>query len=272
MKNIVRYIICSFFLVSSFSCEKVVDIDLEQGEPKLVIDAIIRWQKGTTGAEQIIKLSLTNDFYTSDVLPASGATVTITDSANQVYQFIEVPNTENYICTNFVPEVGEEYTLEVQYEGQIYTSTNALLASPSITHVTQEIIDVFGEEIIQIRFFFQDDVTTIDYYLMGVINPNKQIPEFGRLDDKYSQGQELFGFYGSSETEPGITLLLSVQEVNKGFYDYMTKLIATTDTGNPFATPPATLRGNILNETNDDAYPLGYFHLAEIDVVEYVVE
>ncbi len=265
----ILFIFTSFFI----SCEKVVDIDLNETEPHLVVDAVIRWQKGTTGNEQLIKVSLTNDFYTSDILAASGAQVTITNSANQVFTFEQEGTSENYICTDFIPEINESYTLKVFYNGEVYTATNTLLATPSISHIEQDILDSFGEDIIRVKFFFQDDATTTDYYLLGVLNPNKQIPEFGILDDEYSQGQELFGYYASSETESGITLWLSVQNITTGYYDYMNKLlpIAASDS-NPFATTPGTLRGNIINESNFDNFAYGYFHLAEIDAIEYVVE
>ncbi|MEZ4854167.1 DUF4249 family protein [Flavobacterium sp.] len=272
MKNI-KYLILFLLAFLGFSCEKVVDVALDEAEPRLVIDAVIRWQKGTLGNEQLIKLSLTNDFYSSTVLPASGAVVTITNSTNEVFEFTQQGTTENYICTNFIPTINETYVLEVLYKNEVYTATNTLLATPSIVNIEQNTIDTFGDETIQIKYFFQDNATTTDYYLMGVINPNKQVPEFGILDDEFSQGQQLFGYYASSETEPGITLLLSVQSMSYGFYDYMNKLvpIASSDS-NPFATPTGTLRGNIINQTNTDNFALGYFHLAEIDAVEYLVE
>ena len=52
-----------FFLTTTFiftSCEEVVNIDLDNAAPKLVIDAIIKWEKGTTGEIQNIQLSLRN--------------------------------------------------------------------------------------------------------------------------------------------------------------------------------------------------------------------
>lgn len=273
MKTVIIKSILFFLTFSFFSCEKVIDVPLDEAEPRLVIDAVIRWQKGTVGNEQVIKLSLTNSFYSSEITPASNAIVTITDSNNQVFLFTQVPNTENYVCLNFIPAISETYTLEVQYEGEIYTSTNTLIATPSITHVEQDVIDTFGEDVIRIKFFYQDDAATNDYYLVGVVNPNKQVPEFGILDDEFSQGQELFGYYASSETESGSDLILSLQSMNYQFYDYMNKLlpIASSD-GNPFATPTGTLRGNIVNETNFDNYALGYFHLAETDIITYTVE
>lgn len=273
MKTVFIKTILFILTFSIISCEKVIDVPLDNSEPRLVIDAVIRWQKGTVGNEQVIKLSLTNNFYSNEIIPASNAIVTITDSNGVEYLFNQILNTEDYVCLNFNPVVNETYTLVVQYEGEIYTSTNTLLATPSITHVEQDIIDTFGEDIIQIKFFYQDDASTTDYYLAGVINPNKQVPEFGILDDEFSQGQELFGYYASSETESGSDLILSIQSMNYQFYDYMNKLlpIASSD-GNPFATPTGTLRGNIVNETNFDNYALGYFHLAETDIITYTVE
>ena len=58
MKKI-KIIVAFIGLILISSCEKVVDIDLNTMEPKLVIDAAIKWQKGTVGNIQTIKLSTT---------------------------------------------------------------------------------------------------------------------------------------------------------------------------------------------------------------------
>lgn len=274
MKKIYLYILLLSTTLFT-SCEEVVNVDLSNAEPKLVIEAIIKWEKGTTGENQTIKLSLTNDFYTNDVLPANGAIVTVTNSADVVFDFVQVPNTENYVCNNFQPVIGETYRLEILYDGEIYTASNTLFPTPDILNVTQEAVDgISGEDEIQIKYFYQDNGAEENYYLLRVKNPNKQIPEFGAVSDEFFQGNLMFGFYGSSETEPGITLDLSVQGISRGYHDYMNKLIsiAGSGSGNPFATPPATVRGNITNTTNSNNFPLGYFHLSEIDTVNYLVQ
>ncbi|UGS22841.1 DUF4249 domain-containing protein [Flavobacterium channae] len=275
MKNLSIYILLFVTSLFTISCEEVVDVNLNNSEPKLVIEAVIKWQKGTTGENQTIKLSLTNDFYTNDVLPANDAVVTITNSANVVFNFVQVPNTEDYACDNFQPVIGETYHLEVLYEGELYTATDVLYATPDIINVEQETVTGFGgDDQIQVKYFYQDNGAEENYYLLQVKNPNKQIPEFGVISDEFFQGNVMFGFYGSTETEPGITLDLSVQGVSKGYYNYMNKLItiAGSGSGNPFATPPATVRGNISNTTNNPNYPLGYFALGEVSTVEYLVQ
>lgn len=275
MKKLIIYFVLFFTSVLFSSCEDVIDVDLNNAEPKLVIDGIIKWQKGTTGAEQVIKLSLTNDFFTNDILAANGASVTITNSLNETFIFLEDGVTGNYICNNFNPVIGETYSLVVVYNGELYSATNTFVSGPPILNVQQEIAQGFGgEDEIEVKYFFQDNGSEDNYYLLGVKNPNKQIPEFGVVSDEFFQGNLMFGFYGSSETESGITLKLSVQGITFGYYNYMNILttIAGSGTGNPFATPPATLRGNIINQTNSDNFPLGYFHLSEIDEIDYLVQ
>lgn len=276
MKKIFFFITLFFSTTLFTNCEKVVDIDLNNAEPKLVIDAIIKWEKGTTGENQTIKLSLTNDFYTNEILPATGAVVKVLNSAGTEFNFIEAaPNSGEYVCTNFLPIINETYALAIQYDGQIYTASSKLYATPEISNITQETVQgISGEDEIEIKYFYQDNGAEDNFYLLGVLNPNKQIPEFGVVSDEFFQGNIMFGFYGSSETEPGIILELSVQGISIGYYNYMNKLItiAGTGTGNPFATPPATIRGNIVNESNTNDFPLGYFFLSEIDTVDYLVQ
>ena len=99
MKNIIYLLAIVFFA----SCETKVDIPLDTANPKLVIDANILWQKGTSGNTQKIKLTTTTDYYSSTIPVVSGATVTVTNSANTVFVFTETPNTGEYVCTNFEP-------------------------------------------------------------------------------------------------------------------------------------------------------------------------
>jgi hypothetical protein len=42
--------------------------------------------------------------------------------------------------------------------------------------------------------------------------------------------------------------------------------------GGPFETQPATVRGNCINQTNQDNFPFGYFRLSEVDEVIYTIQ
>jgi Domain of unknown function (DUF4249) len=274
MKKYSIYSFLIFISLFSASCEDVVDIPLQIAEPKLVIDANIKWQKGTTGENQTIKLSLTNDFYTNEIEIASGATVTVRDSDNIVFNFIQIPGTADYVCNNFTPVINKEYTLSVLYEGQSYTATNKLLATPPIEFVEQKTVPgIDGKDEIQLRFFFQDNKDENNFYLVSAFNPKNKSPEYGVISDEFFQGNLMFGFY-ASDVEKGKTIKLGVRGITNSYFNYMNKLIAisSTNSGNPFATPPATIRGNISNKTDIENYPLGYFSLSEIDIRDYLVQ
>ena len=59
------------FIYPLFSCEDVIDVDLNESEPRLVIEASINWFKGTQGNEQSIKLSLSAPFFEENVPPGN---------------------------------------------------------------------------------------------------------------------------------------------------------------------------------------------------------
>ena len=60
---------------------------------------------------------------------------------------------------------------------------------------------------------------------------------------------------------------------SKRYYQFMFLLLSQTadGAGGPFSTTPATVRGNMVNKSNEDNYPFGFFRLSETDTVEYIV-
>ncbi|MEO8235920.1 MAG: DUF4249 domain-containing protein [Flavobacterium sp.] len=275
MKNLSKYLFIIITTLLLTSCENPVDVSLDTAEPKLVIDAVIKWQKGTSGNEQKVKLTTTTDFYTNIIPVVSGATVYITNSTNTVFNFIETPNTGEYICNNFVPVVNENYTLTVINNGQTYKATDKLLATPNINNISQvSVPGVGGADLIQVKFFYQDNGLEDNFYLIGFKNSTKAFTEFGVIKDRFFQGNLMFGFYTDDKLKAGDQLDIYLQGISERYNNYMEKLlnIAATDGGNPFATPPATLRGNIINQSNEANFPLGYFSLGEIDTDVYIVQ
>jgi len=268
-----KKILSLLVLISLVSCEDVVDVNLDTAAPRLVIDANILWQKGTSGNEQVIKLSTTSDYFSNVIPPVLGATVFVTNSSATVFNFIDVQNNGQYVCTNFIPVINETYTLTVQVNGITYIATDKLLATPSIENVQQTTVQGVIGDIIQVKFFFQDNGSEDNDYLVTVQKEPEVIPELGVIEDRFFQGNQMFGFYSDEELEVGNNLQFKLQGITRRYYNYMSKLINITSSGgNPFATPPATLRGNIINQNNDNDYPFGYFHLSEIDTRDYTVQ
>ncbi len=273
---IITIIIASF---TAISCEEVVDVDLETAAPKLVIDASIKWEKGTTGNVQKIKLTTTTDFYSNTIPPATGAIVTVTDtslSTPVTYQFIENTVTGEYFCTNFEPIINNNYALTVIYKGQTYTSTSKLMPTPVIVKTEQSLKPGFGgEDFYEIKFYFQDNGAENNFYLVGAKNNNIVYPEYGVLSDEFFQGNLMFAIYQNEDLKKGDVIEYSVQGITEKYNNFMDKILTASGVeGNgPFAVPTASaIRGNIVNTTNSNDYPLGYFHLSEIDSDSYTIQ
>jgi hypothetical protein len=278
MKNIKLFITILITSLSVISCEEVIDVKLETAAPKLVIDASIKWQKGTTGSLQKIKLTTTTDFYSSTIPVATGAVVAVTNTTLNTpvtYQFIEDGQTGEYICANFSPIINNDYALTVIYKGQTYTSSSKFMSTPVIEKTEQITKPGFeGKDIYEIKFYFQDNGAENNFYLVGAKNSNIVYPEYGVLTDEFTQGNMMFAIYQDEDLKKGDKVEYSLQGITQKYSNYMAKLlnIASTGGGNPFSTPPATLRGNIVNTTNPDDFPYGYFHLSEIDSGSYTIE
>lgn len=273
VKNLLKIVSLFIISVAFFSCEDVVDIDLSTAPAKLVIDASIKWQKGTAGNEQTIKLTTTTDFYSSTIPTVSGATVFITDGNGIQFDFIETPGTGNYVCTNFNPEIRQTYTLTVIHNSQVYTATESLIEVPTIDYVEQTENGGFTGDQIEVKFFYQDIPNQDNFYLIMFNSSNVSLPIFDVVNDSFFQNNQMFG-YLANELEKDDIILFTLQGISESYYNYMNILlgIAGTNGGSPFQTPPATVRGNIVNQTNTNNFALGFFRLSETDTISYTVQ
>src|SRR5690606_24731150 len=122
--------------------------------------------KGTSGNEQIVKLFKTTDYYNTTFPRVSGATIYVTNSLGDVFDFTEDPGSGEYKCTNFVPVLHETYVLNVVYDGESYTATEKLFSVPDIeANIEQTIENDFGDDIIKIKFYYQDDGSEENYHM-----------------------------------------------------------------------------------------------------------
>ena len=87
MKNIIFKITAVIVLITTVSCQDVVEVDLETSKERLVIEALIQWEKGTVGSEQTIKLTKTASFYKNEIVYAVGANVKVTNASNYYVSF-----------------------------------------------------------------------------------------------------------------------------------------------------------------------------------------
>lgn len=273
MKNI-QYILMLLLALFFTSCEEVVDVDLNTAAPRLVIDASINWYKGTPGNEQKIKLTTTTGYYDTVIPVVSGAQVFITNSTNDVFTFIENPDTGEYLCTGFVPVINQTYLLTVISEGQTYTAEETLKATPTIKdNISQNNEGGFSGTDIELKFFFDDNGAENNSYLTKTTASIHPFPDYDVFDDEFFQGNEMMGIYIDEYLKAGDQMQFTIYGVSERYKNYMDILLnASEGDGGPFQTTPSNVRGNIINQTNMDNFALGYFRLSEADTKAYTIQ
>ena len=266
-----------FILLTSFlnsSCEDVIDVDLNTAPPKLVVTASINWKKGTSGKQQKVILTTTTGFYSSEIPRVSQAIVTVKNSSNVVFNFVESTVKGEYVCNNFVPILNEKYTLTIVSKGTTYTATETLKPVPSITEIIQNDKGGFTGDQLEIKTFYMDPVNETNYYLYKYAYSNQIKSNFYVDYDEFFNGNKFFSISQNDELKIGDKIEITHYGISKPYFNYMNILvtISSNSGGSPFQSPPATVKGNIINTTNAADFPLGYFSLSEVDVRNYTIQ
>jgi hypothetical protein len=272
-----KKLIILFLVISSYiftSCEDVIQVDTITAPPRLAVEAAINWQKGSEGNIQTIKLSSTTGYFETEIPVVSGAVVSIKNSSNTVFNFIENPNTGIYTCSNFEPVLNETYTLTIISNGQTYTATETMRSVAPISRLVQNDKGGFSGNDIEVKAYFNDPVNEGNFYLYRYEYKNVKKSDLYADEDTYFNGNEFFSLTQNDSLKVGDKIDITHLGISKSYYNYMNIIIslAGQNGGGPFQSPPSTARGNVINTTNPNNYPLGYFSVSEIDAREYTIQ
>lgn len=270
MKNILQILLVLFLLNS---CEEVVDVNLNTAPPQLVIDAPIIWDKTSDGKMQTVTISETSDYYTNQIQKVTGASVTLTNSKGNIFNFID-NNNGTYTCNDFMPEINESYTLKIIHKGITYLATEKMITAPEINSIEDIQTNGFGgKKTTEVKIKFNDLKGVKNFYLTGAKPSSKPLFEYGVQNDLFTDGNEMFELYRNDEIIANETVNIVQAGISEGYYNYLKVLlsIAGNSGGGPFSTPSATVKGNIINQTDKTKNPLGYFRVHQINNVNYTI-
>jgi hypothetical protein len=246
-----------------------VEVDLNTSEPRLVIEANVNLLEDGT-SNSTVKLTLTAPFFDNEVPFVDDATVTINGDNGMVYVF---SYTENGIYnSSLIPEIGINYTLEINYKGETYSATEQLVSVSSLEFVEQNNDGGFSGDEIELKAFFTDPPGLGDHYFFEGISDRGIVVD--TFFDEFFDGNLIFGFYRVEDLAAGDLVTFNLYGVNEKFYNFMFVLLqqSSDQGGGPFETQPATVRGNIINQADIDNFPLGYFRVSEVSTLTYTVQ
>jgi hypothetical protein len=265
-------------LVVMTACERVVNVDLQEGPKRLVVEARIERVRGKVSGVQRIRLTTTQPYFsTTAPPPARGAVVRVTDGTGQVTAFTEVASEPGtYATSALVATVGTSYTLTIDFEGERYQATDQM---QSVVPIDSLYFDAptgfFGpQEKPRATIDFRDPEGVRNFYLwdqftdgVRLSTPDSSFRIRVVASDEVIDGQEVTGFqpYGGIVVEPGQVILVRQVALSEQAYRYYFALSdQTSNDGSPFAVTPASVRGNVANVTRPSHLALGYFIAAEV--------
>ena len=164
MKNIINKstILVSLGIIST-SCEKVIDMDLNNTEPKVVIEATITDEEGP----YLVCISKTSDYFEPGEYPAiSNGLVIISDDVGVVDTCIEIePGV--YQTNKIEGKPDNHYSLIVETEGKTYTAETYMpekVELDSVTYMFTNAVSPESSDGYLIKCQFTDPMEQLNYY------------------------------------------------------------------------------------------------------------
>jgi len=250
MKNI--FYLFSILVVLS-SCTKVIDVDLNDVDPKFVIEANYTAEDSTVR----VQLSLTSSYFDNEpTTTIDNLVVIITDHLGNS-QTVPFVGNGYYELTNYIPIFNTNYTMTVQYDGVTYTAVSKMNPPVPLEDITYEYFPAFfGLDpgyLCNLRF--NDPAGIENYYIIAMslnhVEENK-LTQLFLQNDTYSDGNLVERpLFRDEFFQEGDTVGMELRSVDKATYDYFAEILSIA--GGQSSAAPANPK------TNWDNKALGYF-------------
>lgn len=301
MKNILFFSILSLLALSS--CTDVIEVDLDEGQSVLVVDAFLTNMPG----EQVIKLRYTDPYFSNEFSPtATGATVVVSDNQGNDFTFTDEDNDGNYtwFLGNMIAfgNIGRDYTLTITLEGKTYVASSSMNPVPPIDSISTEFRESeLGQpeghyaELHAVDLPGKGNCYWIKTFKNGVFLNKPQ--EFNlAFDGSFTEGANADGVAfiqpiaeginrvpdsgdGAVDTDDlppyvvGDSIRVELHSITIPTFYFFDEVRTQTTLGDAgiFAEPPTNVPTNIV-ATDSEEKPQGFFSVASVSVAEKVVE
>ncbi|WP_159038465.1 DUF4249 domain-containing protein [Brumimicrobium mesophilum] len=235
MKNIFYIIIALLFTATS--CQKVIDLKVNDAEPKMVIEAKYDAIKEIV----TVQLSKTINVFSNEGYPQiSGANIEIID-ANGVVSTLNDDGNGAYSLTNYAPQYNSEYTIKINVEGEVYEASDYLVPVVPLDSLTTEFQpqSVFSDEGYLLSMNATDPVGSNFYRAIRKVNGEykRDLSDQFLFDDSFSEGNSqsvplFFEFYQLEDT-----VQIELISYSEKSYVYFSELVAIAQGSDGSAAP-----------------------------------
>jgi hypothetical protein len=235
------------------SCDKVIDIDLNDAEKKYVIEGFITDQAGQCQ----VTITETKNFDEDNNFPlVSGASVSITDNNTGIVTTLAEESPGMYKHASLAGVNGKTYTLHVRINGDDFTASSTMpqLVNMDTIYTTTE--NFFNEEIKLANIEYDDPAGVRNYYKFVRYRNGIKTKQTFINDDDLTDGRHTTTqlFVDDNETEEDklengdtvkIDMLCIDAAVHKYWFSLEQSATGETQSAAP-ANPVTNLKGGAL--------------------------
>ena len=257
------------FIFIFLGCEKVIDLETDFNDTRLVVDANISKHRNSLNAKASVKLSETVPYFSDEESIINDAIVSIEINQKTHELYYDNP-TKLYVADiNFI-ENNSDFVLLIEHKKNNYTSSSKLIKTPKIESVVFGDRKSLNKDEVELKVTFTDPPEEGNYYLWK-FGPKKS----GKFDylpalDKYINGNKFTFSFFIDKTEylqDSDYINIEINGITEDYFNYLNILTsqAGAQNGRPFSTSSSVIKGNVVNNTNLENFPLGYFRVYEFD-------
>jgi hypothetical protein len=260
MINFRKIFISTAILFSIWSCEEVIDIDLNYADPAFVVEAVICKDSVCS-----VHLTKTASYFSSEEPEfIDDASITIGNGTTE--EDLIYTGNGYYTGTTIIGTEGTTYEIEILHDGVFYNGTSSMPGGAEIISVNYSkstevtILNPDGELVFTILCRFYDDPETKNYYMISFVSEGDLIEEryFMLTEDGANGGSfditgNMISFYESIFYQGG-EVEIRLFTIDESTYFYFTQLDDILFWKRRYIPPiPYNPKSNISNGA------LGYF-------------
>ncbi|MFK7786658.1 MAG: DUF4249 family protein [Crocinitomicaceae bacterium] len=225
-------------LITFASCQKSIDIDLNDANPVVVIEANYTAEDSTVR----VRVTETSNFFSGEDSPTiDDAVVTITNEAG-VSTVVPFVSNGRYLTDNYAPEFGTTYTMTVLANGVTYTATCDMLPIIDQFPIIYDYIEpgpFSGDGGYAVAVSYQDPAVEGDFTSAHITRNDTVYNELNDVvlnDDQFTNGNLVIRPLFVDLFDIGDSVEIELRTINEKVHDYYVELSSLTD---PNSAAPA---------------------------------
>lgn len=268
--------ILSWIALLLYSCEDVIDVELEDGETLLVVDGWVTDRPGP----YTVTLSTTAPYFSNQATPkVTGAVVEISDDEGNSEVLTEVED-GRYQTQNITGKVGNTYYLKIRVGEDSYEAESYLPLAPPTDSLTyrKEKDDDTEEESKSIHLYYHgpENPGKGDYFRVKIFQNDEFLNEPDDLiyaSDEFVDGNYIGDLETANGFETGDKARIELHAITEGAFYFFDEMWRQSSNQGPFSDPPSNIRTNIKTiQSTQFSKAIGFFGTSSVSFKEGIIE